>query len=249
MTGVALVTGAARRLGRAIALDLASAGWDVAVHYRESADDAAELVERIGRLGRRAVALQCDLAEEAACERLLPAATDALGPVTLLVNNAALFDFDLPETATRARWDAHMDVNLRAPLVLARVFAGLLPADASGNIVNMIDSRVLNLTPNYTSYSVSKAGLWVLTRMLALNLAPRIRVNAIGPGLALRDPGRTAEAFERMSGSMPLGRGTNPEEICRTLRFILDSPALTGQMIALDGGQHLGWLVPGLGPD
>ena len=245
LTGVALVTGAAKRLGRAIALDLAAKGFDVAVHYRTSAAAAAEVVAAIAACGRRAVALAADLADEAATARLVAAAAAALGPVTLLVNNAAIFEHDRPETATPERWARHMAVNLRAPLVLTQGLLAQLPAGAGANIVNLIDQRVLNLTPHYTSYTVSKAGLWALTQHLARALAPRVRVNAIAPGPTLPDAGMSAERFAEFARAAPLERAPSVEEICRTLRLILDAPAMTGQMITLDGGRHLGWLLPG----
>jgi NAD(P)-dependent dehydrogenase (short-subunit alcohol dehydrogenase family) len=241
----ALVTGAARRIGRAIALDLAAQGWDVAVHYRSSITDARAVVAAIEALGRRAVALPADLADEQQTARLVGAAAAALGPLTLLVNNAAIFEYDRPESAGRQSWDRHMAINLRAPLVLTQKLLGQLPEGATANVVNLIDQRVLNLTPHYTSYTISKAGLWALTQHLARALAPRVRVNAIGPGMALPDPRMSDDKFAAFCRTMPLERGPSLEEICRALRLILDAPSMTGQMIALDGGQHLGWLLPG----
>lgn len=237
----ALVTGAAKRIGRAIALDLARHGWDVAVHYHSSAAEATALVAEIAQLGRRAVALPADLAREADTAALIPRAADALGPMTCLVNNASLFEMDSIDTMTRQSWDAHIETGLRAPLVLSQAFARQLPATSHGAIINMLDQRVLNLTPFFLSYTVAKTGLWTLTRTLALALAPRIRVNGIGPGPTLPSPRQTPEQFERQCRSMPLGRGTTTAEICAAVRFILEAPAMTGQMIALDGGQHLGW--------
>ena len=243
----ALVTGAAQRLGRAIALDLAKHGWAVAVHYHHSAAEAAELVREIEASGGRAVALQADLAREAHSQALIARAVEALGPLACLVNNASLFELDKIETVTRASWDSHIETNLRAPLVLSQGFAGQLPAGAQGNIVNMLDQRVWNLTPYFLSYTVAKIGLWTLTRTLALALAPRIRVNGIGPGPTLPSPRQTPEQFAEQCRAMPLGRGTTLEEICGAVRFILGAPAMTGQMIALDGGQHLGWAQPSRG--
>ncbi len=242
---MALVTGAAKRIGRALALDLAARGFDVAVHYRSSAADAQAVVAAIAAGGRRAVALAADLADESATAGLVAAAAAALGPVTLLVNNASVFEHDRPETADPRRWQRHMAVNLRAPLVLTQGLLAQLPADAEANIVNLIDGRVLNLTPHYTSYTVSKAGLWALTQHLARALAPRVRVNAIAPGPTLADEGMSAERFEAFARAAPLGRAPGVAEICRTLRLILEAPAMTGQMIAIDGGRHLGWLLPG----
>ncbi|MFZ5791631.1 MAG: SDR family oxidoreductase [Pseudomonadota bacterium] len=245
--GAALVTGAAKRIGRAIAEDLAAQGWAVAIHYNSSRAEAEELVAAILDRGGRAVALQADLARESEVEALVPRAAAALGALTLLVNNAALFEMDKIDTATRASWDAHIETDLRAPLVLCQAFARQLPASAAGNIVNMLDQRVWKPTPYFLSYTVAKMGLWTLTRTLALALAPRIRVNGIGPGPTLPSRRQTPEQFARQCAAMPLGRGTTPQEICEALRFILAAPAMTGQMIALDGGEHLGWTVPSRG--
>jgi len=239
-----LVTGAARRIGRAIALDLARHGWAVAVHYHRSADEAREVAALIGREGGRAALVQADLAREAEVETLVPRAAAALGALTCLVNNASTFDLDQADTVTRASWDAHLETNLRAPFVLTQAFARQLPAGQEGSVINLLDQRVWNLTPYFVSYTVSKTALWTLTRQLALALAPRVRVNAIGPGPALQSPRQTEADFQRQCEMTPLRRGTTPGEICDAVRFILGSPALTGQMIVLDGGQHLGMKLP-----
>jgi NAD(P)-dependent dehydrogenase (short-subunit alcohol dehydrogenase family) len=240
----ALITGAARRIGRAIALDLAAAGWRVVVHYNGSAADAAAVVREIEQAGGRAVAVQADLMDEAAAEALMEKAAKATGPVTCLINNASVFERDDPKTATKETWDAHMQVNLRAPFVLTQAFARRLPAGAEGDVINLIDQRVWNVTPHFTSYTVSKVALWGLTQNLALALAPQIRVNAIGPGPILQSRHQSAEQFRRQWSRLPLGRQVMPAEICRAVRFLLDAPSMTGQMIMLDGGQHLGW-APG----
>jgi NAD(P)-dependent dehydrogenase (short-subunit alcohol dehydrogenase family) len=236
-----LITGAAQRLGRAIALALAADGWAVAVHYRTSRAPAMALVEVILGAGGRAVALDADLTDEAAVAALVPRAVAALGPLGCLVNNASAFENDTAATADRASWDAHIEVNLRAPFVLMQGFAAQLPETAEGAIINMLDQRVWSLTPYFVSYTVSKAALWTLTQTMALALAPRIRVNGIGPGPTLPSPRQSAVQFERQCASLPLQRGTTPDEIAAAVRFILAAPALTGQMIALDSGQHLGW--------
>jgi len=245
--GNALVTGAAKRIGRAIALDLAQAGWNVAVHYHNSAGDAASAVRDIEALGRRGVAIKADLARESEVEKIVPQAATALGPLSCLVNSASIFVMDDIRSMTRKSWDQHIETNLRAPLVLSQAFAAQLPKDRAGAIVNMLDERVWKLTPYFLSYTVAKSGLWTLTRTLALALAPRIRVNGIGPGPTLPSPRQSEAQFKAQWDSMPLKRGTTPAEICRAVRFILESPALTGQMIALDGGQHLGWAQPSRG--
>jgi len=240
----ALVTGAGRRIGRAIALMLGAEGWAVAVHYHRSRQDAESVVGDIVAAGGRAAAVAADLAREAEVKKLVPRAVDALGPLGCLVNNAAVFENDLALSVTRESWDRHLDTNLRAPFVLMQEFARQLPAEAAGAVVNLLDERVWSLTPYFVSYTVSKAALWALTRSMALALAPRIRVNGIGPGPTLPSPRQTEEQFRRQSEAMPLRRGTSPEEIAQAVRFILAAPAMTGQMIALDGGQHLGWAQP-----
>ena len=237
----ALVTGGARRIGRALALALAGDGFAVAVHHRNSHAAAERLVAGILNNGGTAVALAADLADEGAVRELLPRAQQALGPIGCLVNNAGVFVNDTVETATRASWELHLAVNLRAPFLLIQDFATRLPKSAGGVVVNLLDQRVWSLTPYFVSYTLSKAGLWTLTQTMALALAPRIRVNGIGPGPALPSPRQSAEEFARQCATMPLRRGTSPQEIATALRFILSAPAVTGQMIALDGGQHLGW--------
>jgi NAD(P)-dependent dehydrogenase (short-subunit alcohol dehydrogenase family) len=246
--GAALVTGATRRIGRTLALRLAGLGFDVAVHGRGLDADAAATVAAIEATGRRGVALAADLAVEAQVTPLVPAAAAALGPLTVLVNSAAIFEHDRLATMTRDTWDRHMAINLRAPAVLTQAFVAQLPAAAEGLVVNLIDERILNLTPNYLSYSVSKMGLWAMTQVLARELAPRVRVNAIGPGPALPAPGWSDAEFAALCRRMPLRRGTDPEEIAAALAFILRARSMTGHMIVLDGGQHLGWLTPG-GPE
>ena len=237
--GSALVTGAGRRIGRAIALDLARHGWAVAVHYHRSAETARAVVDEITGTGGTAVAIDADLADEAASAELVPRAAATLGPLSLLVNNAALFENDRVDSVTRESWDRHIDINLRAPLVLTQGFARQLPDGVEGNVVNLLDQRVWNLGAGFVSYTVSKSGLWSLTRSLALALAPRIRVNGIGPGPALPSRRQSDAQFAAYAASLPLGRGTTPAEVCDALRFILAAPSMTGQMIALDGGEHL----------
>jgi NAD(P)-dependent dehydrogenase (short-subunit alcohol dehydrogenase family) len=237
----ALVTGGAKRLGRAMALALAEAGFDVAVHYSASAAEAEATAADIAALGRRAITLRADLAREDQVAALLPGATAALGPIGVLVNNASTFERDEWHDATRESWDLHIEPNLRAPFVLAQGFAQALPAGHEGVVVNLLDQRVWSLTPHFVSYTVSKAGLWALTQSLALALAPRIRVNGIGPGPAMPSPRQTQEQFDRQCDSVPLKRGTSPGEVARALLAILAMPSMTGQMIALDGGQHMQW--------
>ncbi len=237
----ALVTGGGRRLGRAIALALAEAGFSVAVHCHASTDDADATAAEIRARGRRAAVLPADFSREAAAGGLLAAATAALGPVGVLVNNASTFERDEWHDATRESWDRHLEPNLRAPFVLMQAFAHALPEAAEGVVINLIDQRVWSLTPHFVSYTVSKAGLWALTQTMALALAPRIRVNAIGPGPALPSSRQTAAQFARQCSQLPLRRGTGEAEVARAALAILALPSLTGQMLALDGGQHLQW--------
>lgn len=249
----ALVTGAGKRLGRAMALYLAGRGHDVAVHYSTSADEAEAVAAEIRALGRRAQTFQADLLVEAETEGLIPAATAALGPLTVLVNNASIFEYDRIDTATRQSWDRHIESNLRAPYVLTQGFARQCPPAltdeageplAQGLVINMIDQRILKLTPEFSTYTIAKMGLWALTRTAAQGLAPHVRVNAIGPGPTLQGSRQSADHFARQRAATVLGRGANTTDICAALGFFLDSPAVTGQFLAIDGGQHLAWQTP-----
>jgi NAD(P)-dependent dehydrogenase (short-subunit alcohol dehydrogenase family) len=235
----ALITGAARRIGRAVALDLAETGWAVAIHYRRSSAEAEALADEIEARGGRARTFQADLASRDALEELVVNVGRELGPLTTLINNASEFLPDSIGNLDETTWDLHLCVNLKAPVFLSEAMAKQLPADAEGNIINIIDQRVWNLTPEFFSYTISKAGLWTATRTLAQALAPRIRVNAIGPGPVLRSVHQTDDDFEREKQSTLLKRGPSAKEIAAAVRFILATPSLTGQMIALDGGQHL----------
>jgi NAD(P)-dependent dehydrogenase (short-subunit alcohol dehydrogenase family) len=239
-----LVTGAAKRLGRAIALDLADAGWDVALHYNSSEAEARSAADAVRKASRRAALLKADLADEAGTAALVARAAAELGPVTALVNSASLFENDDWQSATRKTWDAHMAVNLRAPFVLAQAFAKALPEGLSGSVINVIDQRVLKPTPQFLTYSLSKAGLHWLTTTLAQALAPQVRVNAVGPGPVLRNERQSETDFRRQRDATILGSGAEPEDVCAAVRYLLAAPAVTGQMIAVDGGQHLIWQTP-----
>jgi NAD(P)-dependent dehydrogenase (short-subunit alcohol dehydrogenase family) len=242
--GAALVTGAGRRIGRALALEAARAGFDVAVHYRTAHDEAQAVADEIAALGRRAVALDAELTDEDQTTALVGRAAQALGPVTLLINSASTFEDDRLATASRESWDAHLDANLRAPIVLAQAFARALPSEGKGQIVNIVDQRVLRPNPQFFSYSLSKAGLWWATQTLAQALAPRIRVNAIGPGPTLASVHQAPGEFEREAAGTPLERAVSPDDIAAALRYLIDATSVTGQMIAVDAGQHLGWRTP-----
>jgi NAD(P)-dependent dehydrogenase (short-subunit alcohol dehydrogenase family) len=236
-----LITGAAKRIGRALAEDFGARGWAVAIHYNGSADEAENVAAGLRRSGAHAATLKADLADAGQVAALVPKAAQALGPIGCLINNASIFERDEAATASLESWERHQAVNLRAPFFLTQAFAKQLPAATNGAVINIIDERVWHLTPHFVSYTVSKTGLWTLTKTLAMAYAPRIRVNAIGPGPTLPSPYQSQAQFDRQQARMPLGRGTTPGEICTAARFILEAPAMTGQMIALDGGQHLGW--------
>ena len=255
-----LVTGAGMRLGRAMALYMAQRGYDVAVHYASSRDGAEATAAEIRALGRRAVTLPADLLHEEHTAELLPQAAEALGgPITCLINNASIFEYDTVSTATRDSWDRHMESNLRAPFVLTQAMAaqGLEPVPdaagepvAAGLIVNMIDQRVRKLTPEFMTYTIAKMGLWAMTRTTAQALAPAIRVNAIGPGPTLQGHRQSGAHFAAQRANTVSGRGANAADITAALGYFLDAPAVTGQLLCVDGGQHLGWQTPDvLGPE
>lgn len=239
--GTVLVTGAADRIGAAIAKTLARAGWKVVVHYRSSAAKADETVARIRADGGQATAIRADLATRKERAALVAAAAKAFGPLTLLVNNASTFERDSARDIDEGLWDAHFAVHAEAPAFLARDFAAQLPSGASGNIINIVDERVLDLSPAFFSYTLSKSVLWTMTRTLAQSLAPAIRVNAIGPGPTVAPPGVSAEGYRRRQAELPLSRGANSDEIAAAVLMIVNTPMLTGQMLALDGGEHLEW--------
>ncbi len=251
---LALVTGAGARLGRAMALYLGRRGIAVAVHYHSAEAGAAEVAEEIRAAGGVAEPLRADLLEEAEVAGLVDRAAAALGgPLTLLVNNASIFEYDTMESATRQSWDRHIGSNLRAPFVLTQGFAAQVPEagrDASGEplaaglVVNMIDQRVRKPTPHFMTYTLAKMGLWAFTQTAAQALAPRIRVNAIGPGPTLQGARQSDAHFAGQRAATVLGRGANADEICAALGYFLDAPGVTGQLLCVDGGQHLAWKTP-----
>jgi NAD(P)-dependent dehydrogenase (short-subunit alcohol dehydrogenase family) len=240
--GAALVTGGAKRIGRAICLELAAAGFDVAIHHRDSEDAAARLADEITALGRRAVCLSADLADSEATRALIGRAVEALGPLSVLVNNASVFADDRLESLTGESWASHMEVNLHAPILLTQAFAAQAP-DGSV-VVNILDQRVLKPDPRFFSYGLSKSALWVATRTMAQALAPRIRVNGVGPGPTLPSVHQAAGEFEAEARATPLQRAGSPEAIADAVRWLVDAGQVTGQMIAVDGGQHLAWQTP-----
>lgn len=241
---VALVTGAANRLGAAMARALAAAGWAVVIHYRGGRDDALALVAQITAAGGQAAALKADLAIRRQRAALIGKAAALFGPLTLLVNNASSFEPDSVADLDEDLWDRHLAIHLEAPAFLARDFAAQLPPDVQGNIVNIIDERVLHLTPNYFSYTLSKAALWTMTQTMAQSLAPRIRVNAIGPGPTLKEKGQSQAAFDRSQASAPLGYAADAGDVCDALMYLLGARSVTGTMLTVDGGKHIDFPAP-----
>lgn len=241
MTKTALVTGAAKRIGRAIAIALARAGYDIGVHYGRSRDDALSLVSELEALGVRAHALACDLNDVAGVSGLIDEARAVLGPLDVLVNNASVFADDRARTLSIESWQMHMDTNLLAPVLLSQAFAAQADIRSGASIINMIDQRVLKPSPPFFSYSMSKAGLWHATRTLAQALAPNIRVNAVGPGPTLKSIHQSEADFAREARSTLLQKPTSPEEVAAAVIYLLNAPSVTGQMICVDSGQHLNW--------
>ncbi|EEB84835.1 SDR family oxidoreductase [Roseobacter sp. GAI101] len=250
----ALVTGAGARLGRAMALYLGDRGFDVAVHYNTSCEGADEVVAQLAAKGQRGVAVQADLLNESETQNLFPRALEALGgPITCLINNASIFEYDNVATATEESWHRHIGSNLRAPFVLTQAMAaqGLVAETddrgeprGAGLIINMLDQRVRKLTPEFMTYTIAKMGLWAMTQTTAQALAPTIRVNAIGPGPTLKGANQTEDHFANQRARVILERGSNPEDISAALGYFLDAPSVTGQLLCTDGGQHLGWRTP-----
>lgn len=241
----ALITGAGKRIGRALAEALGEDGWSVAVHYRSSAGGAEETAAAIEKAGGTAVTVQGDLTEEKDLRALVPAAAAKLGgPLTLLINSASTFEADTAQDHDRQGWDLHFDANLRAPVALSQAFANVLPREQAGLVINVIDQRVWKLNPQFFTYTLSKAGLLTATKTLAQALAPNIRVNAIGPGPTLKSVHQSDEDFEAEQEATLTEEGSRPEEIVRAMRYLIEADSVTGQMIAPDGGQHLMWQTP-----
>ena len=240
--GAALVTGGGRRIGRAISLELARAGFDIVIHYRGSKDAAEVVADEVRTLGRRAATVAGDLSDESEVRDIIPAAAEALGSLSVLINNASVFEDDRVGELVRESWDKHIETNLRAPIVLTEVFAA--QADNGGCVVNLLDQRVLKPDPRFFSYALSRNGLWWATRTMAQALAPRIRVNGVGPGPTLPSIHQTAEDFAAEAAGTLLEKPGSPEAVAAAVRWLVDSDLVTGQMIAVDGGQHLAWKTP-----
>lgn len=241
-TPVALVTGASDRIGAAIALALADAGHAVVIHYRSNTDGARAMRDTIRNKGGHAAIIKADLAKRAQRAALIGKAAAFFGPLTVLINNASTFEPDSARDVDEALWDQHFVIHAEAPIFLARDFAAQLPAGATGNIVNIVDERVLHPTPAYFSYALSKSVLWTATRTLAQSLAPVIRVNAIGPGPVLPHSRQSQAEFDRSVAALPLQHHAGPEAIADGVIMLLKTPSMTGQMLALDGGEHLEYL-------
>lgn len=240
----ALVTGGAKRIGRAICEGLAKAGFDIAIHANSSLDEAERLARDLLQSGVRAIAMRADLRDESQTRQLVKDAHQAFDGLGVIVNNASLFEPDRLTDFSRDIWDGHFDLHVRAPSIIVQEFAGLLPSGETGLVVNIVDQRVWAPTPNYYSYLLSKAALAMATKTMAITLAPNIRVNAIGPGPTLPNARQSEADFERQSTALLLGQGPGLEEFARTILYFHATPSVTGQMIALDGGQHLAWETP-----
>lgn len=241
----ALVTGAGKRLGRSIAVDLARNGYGVAIHANRSFGEAEALASQLTAEGYRAVAVSGDLHDIGETQRIVPQSAGALGPIDILVNNASAFNPDEADRFDPESYATHFDLHVRAPMILGAALAEQLPENRKGLIVNIIDQRVLALTPRFFSYTLSKSALWTMTQTMAQAFAPRIRVNAIGPGPTVKSERQEDADFQAQIDSLPLGHGPSLDEFGRTIRFLFDTPSITGQMIALDGGQHLIWRLAG----
>jgi NAD(P)-dependent dehydrogenase (short-subunit alcohol dehydrogenase family) len=250
----ALVTGGAKRLGREISVYLANRGYNVAIHYNNSESEALDLAKEINSLGQISECIKGDLLVEDQVKDLVPAASEAIGgQISLLVNNASIFEYDSFEDATRESWDRHIESNLRAPFVLTQAFARQSPSPvldnknepiSQGLVLNMIDQRVKKLTPDFASYTIAKMGLWALTQTAARALAPEIRVNAIGPGPTLIGARQKEYHFDGQRKNTILQRGANADDITSAVGYFIDAKSVTGQLLCVDGGQHLGWKTP-----
>jgi len=238
----ALITGAGKRIGTEIAYSLCSDGWNVVLHYNTSKNSTLKLAKKLTeKFENQVLCLKANLSDYNDIKKLFLQIDKEIGTLSCLINNAAAFEYDSLQSTNLRKWDLHMNTNIRAPLFLSQLFAKRISKKFKANIINIIDQRVLNLTPHFMTYTISKAALWTLTQTLALSLAPNIRVNAIGPGPTIKSKRQTKKEFIEQCKRMPLEQGASPKEISQILKTILETPSMTGQIIALDGGQHLGW--------
>lgn len=243
MIKTALITGSAQRIGGEIAESLASQGWNIALHYNNSESEVLKKSKKISSYGVKVISIKADLSDELQAKEIISKVNDEIGSLSCLINNAAVFKNDSVLENTKSNWQQHIDVNLRAPMILSESFAKQLPDNTDGNIINLLDYCVWRLPENFTSYTLSKTGLWTLTQIMALQLAPKIRVNGIGPGNTLLNPKEPEDHFIQARSRTPLKTGGSVEEVCRVVDFFINMPSVTGQMIALDGGKHL--MTPG----
>ena len=260
INGAALVTGGAARLGRAMCLELAQMGHDVVVHYAGSPEAAEQTAQDVRALGQKAVTVETDLLDRDAVAGLVSKASAAIGrPLAVLINNASIFEYDSLGSASPESWDRHVGSNLYAPVFLSQAFAAQAPKGAkddngepvaSAAIINMVDQRINKLTPEFMTYTLAKYGLWGFTQTAAQALAPDVRVNAIGPGPTMQGARQSPEHFAAQRAATILERGANLSDIASAMRFLLMSQSVTGQILCIDGGQHLGWRTPDvLGPE
>ena len=241
MNNTALVTGGSQRIGKAICEKIAKKGWNVAIHFNKSSNKVISLKKKLEKFGVKCVSIKADLSKENEIKNLFSEAQRKIGKINCLINNASTFELDSIDTIKKKDWDYHLNVNVWAPIFLIKQLKKNLPKNVDGNIINIIDQRVLNLTPFFTTYTFTKSGLWTLTKTLAMALAPRIRVNAVGPGPTLSSKRQSEKQFKKQWKSMPLKKKIDPTEIADAVLFILQSKSLTGQIIPVDAGQHLGW--------
>jgi len=241
MSKIALITGAASRIGATIAKKLAADGYAVAIHFNKAEQSANKVCQQIIADGGRAIAIEADLSISGQRDRLISQAAEKLGPLNVLINNASIYEPDSATTIDENLWDIHFEIHAKAPMFLIRDFANQLPKNTKGNVINMIDERVLRIDPGYFSYNLSKSVLWTATKTLAQTLAPNIRVNAIGPGPTLPHDRQNQNQFENSIEELPLKTSATPDQIAKAIIFLLDNSSITGQMLALDGGEHLEW--------
>jgi NAD(P)-dependent dehydrogenase (short-subunit alcohol dehydrogenase family) len=234
-----LVTGGARRIGRAIALAFARRGWNVAIHYGRSREEARATAREIESLGRLTALLEADLADERAATALVPQALAALGRLDCIVNNASRFAIDTAGDCSYASLDAHFRTNTAAPVILARELAGRLPRGAQACVVNLLDQKLFNPNPDFFSYTLSKSALHAATTLLAQALAPRVRVVGVAPGITLTSGDQSEAGFAQAHTKTPLGRSSTPDDVAAAVLFAAESRAITGSTILVDGGQHL----------
>lgn len=235
----ALITGAAKRLGKHIALEMARQGWNIIVHYGQSATEAEETANDIRKLGVTAITLQCDLADETAVRKLLPQAIEKIGAVSCVVNSASLFEYDDASSFTFKNLDIHMHANLAAPILLAQALHASTPEGACAVVINLLDQKLFNLNPDFLSYTLSKAGLHTATSVLAQALAPKVRVVGLAPGLTMVSGDQTEQGFAKAHTQTPLGKSSHPDDIAQAVCYLAQAQAITGTTLLVDGGQHL----------